>query len=208
PARLPNRLLQPRDDTGPRPVRQGDHEVAAPLRVPDRRRRLPDRPLDALLLADTRLVSRRDRLQRGLRDPAAADGTVGAQPRLALPQAADARREPDQRLRRGQRRERIPAERADRRPEPPRHRAPDAASDPVAALPAARAVEPVAAQARRADRLLSARGARGAFPLGRLGPGRRRARAARPVPAPVLLAARAAAARPRPDPGRGGGLPP
>ena len=51
----------------------------------DRRRRLPDRPLDALLLAHARLVSRRDRLQRGVRDPAAALGAGRPQPRLAVP---------------------------------------------------------------------------------------------------------------------------
>src|SRR4051794_3587513 len=121
--------------------------MAAPLRLPDRRRRLPDQPLDAFLLAEARLVPRWDRLQSGVRDPAVARGAVGPQPGLALPAPADARGEPDQRVRRGQRRERLPAERADGRPEPPGDRAADAALDPDAALPAARAVEPLAGPA-------------------------------------------------------------
>ena len=70
-----------------------------------------------------------------------------------------ARREPDQHLRRGQRLERLPAERADRRPEPPRDRAAAADPDPLADLPAARARPPAADAAGGADRLPAARGA-------------------------------------------------
>ena len=49
------------------------------------------------------------------------------------------RREPDQRLRRDQRRERLPPERDDRRPEPPRDHVDRPAARPDADLPAARA---------------------------------------------------------------------
>ena len=120
PARLPDRLLQPRDRPGARPVRQGPDEVAAALRLPDRRRDLPRAEAARLLLAHARLVPRRDRRQRRLRDPAAARRAGRAQPRLGRAGAAHPRREPDQHLRRRQRLERLPAERAHRRPEPPR----------------------------------------------------------------------------------------
>ena len=67
-----------------------------------------------------------------------------SQPRLRVPEAAHPRGEPDQRLRRGQRLQRLPAERAHRRPEPPRDHAGAAAADPDAALSAARAPPPAA----------------------------------------------------------------
>ena len=81
----------------------------------------------------------------------------GPQPRLVLRQAADARREPDQHLRRGRGIERLPAERAHRRPEPPRDHAARAAARARADLPAARAAPSAAAAARVADRAAAAR---------------------------------------------------
>ena len=54
-----------------------------------------------VLLAHARVVLRGDHVQRGVRDPAARRRAGRPQPRLVLHQAADARREPDQRLRRG-----------------------------------------------------------------------------------------------------------
>src|SRR5204862_6667160 len=131
-----------------------------------------------------------------------------AQPRFALPPAADAGREPDQHLRGGQRHERVPAERADRRSEPPWDHAPHAAADPVADLPAARARSPATALARGVDRVPA--GGRAGDPLAQRGAGsrRRRARPALPVPAPAVLAAGAVAARAGGDPGAVRALPP
>ena len=67
------------------------------------------------------------------------DARRGGEPRRARALADHRRRQPDQRLRRDQRRERLPAERDDGRSESPRDHADRAAAHPDAALPAARA---------------------------------------------------------------------
>ena len=107
----------------------------------------------ALLLADARLVQRRDRRQRRLRRAAAARRAAGRQPRRERALTDHGRREPDQRLRRDQRRECLSPERADGRPEPPRDHVDRPAARPDAALPAARAHPSVAALADADDRL-------------------------------------------------------
>ncbi len=122
-ARLPRRLLQPLGLGRARPVGEGPHQVADPLRLPRVRGRLALAARPALLLAHARLVQRRHRRQRGLRRAAAARRAARRQPRRERALTDHRRREPDQHLRRDQRRERLPAERADRRPEPPRDHA-------------------------------------------------------------------------------------
>ena len=76
-----------------------------------------------LLLAHARLVQRRHRRQRGLRRPAAARRAARRQSRRERHLTDHRRRQPDQHLRRDQQRQRLPAERPDRRPEPPRDHA-------------------------------------------------------------------------------------
>ena len=114
PARLSRRLLQPVGLRRVRAVGEGADEVGDPLRVPCRRRRLAVTPGAGVLLAHARLVQRRDRRQRDLRRAPVARRTAGRQPRRVGPLADHRRRQPDQRLRRDQRRERLPAERDDR----------------------------------------------------------------------------------------------
>ena len=70
------------------------------------------------------------------------DARARRQPRRERPLADHGRRQPDQHLRRDQQRERLSAERPDRRSQPPRDHADRAAARPDAALPAARAGHP------------------------------------------------------------------
>ena len=111
--------------------------------------------------------------------------------------AAHGRRELDQHLRRRRGRERLPAERAHRRPEPPRDHAARPAARPRADLPAARARAPPARAARRrCSRSCSSSSSRrcraAACSASRVGVARARA----PVPAPARVA-RAARCRSR-----------
>ena len=153
PARLPDRLLQPRHARGARAVREGDGQVRRSTSCSSPPGRVPRAPRAAVLLALARLVLRRDGRERGLRRPPAARRARRRQPRPARALAAHRRRELDQHLRRGQRRERLPAERAHRRPEPPRDHADRAAPGPDAGLPAPRARPPAA---RRRSRVVLA----------------------------------------------------
>ena len=150
-----------------------------------------------VLLADARLVLRRDRRQRGLRrrcscSTRARGGNLDATRALA----DHRRREPDQHLRRGQRRERLPPERAHRRPEPPRDHADRPAARPDAALPAARAGAPLArgGSRRRSASCSSSRSAT-LSRSGLLGLGVGALILAVPVPALPALAAAARADR-------------
>ena len=131
---------------------EGDGQVRPPLPLPRRRPGLPRPPQRALLLDDLRRLHGRLRRERRLRDrPARHGGGARDQPR---PVAALAGRcEPDQHLRRDRGRQRLPAERAHRRPEPPRDRARDPAARADAALPPARARSPPEGAARGRTRL-------------------------------------------------------
>ena len=99
-----------------------------------------------------------DGRQRGLRRAAARvrrDGATSTRGALA-----DHRRgQLDQHLRRGRGAERVPAERADRRPEPPRRDADRAAARADAAVPAPRAPPPAARAARDPARVPARHGA-------------------------------------------------
>ena len=127
--RLPRRLLRPLRLRRARAVGEGADEVGDPLRLPRGRRRLA-------------LAARAARTSGGRSAWFSAGIVVNAV--YGVLQLLDARRggnldaigaladhrrrEPDQRLRRDQRRERLPAERADRRSESPRDHADRAAA--------------------------------------------------------------------------------
>ena len=120
-------------------VDEGPDQVADPLPVPRGRGRLAVAARAARTSGGRSAGSRAGIVvQRALRRPPAARRAARRQPRRVDPLADHRRREPDQHLRRDQRRERLPAERADRRPEPPRDHADRPAARPDAALPAAR----------------------------------------------------------------------
>ena len=91
---------------------------------------------ETLLLAGARLVHRRLRGERRLRDPPARLPARGPQPRQPSPQPAHGRRGRHQHLRRDRRPEHLPGQRAHRRPEPPRRDADRAAARVDAPLPA------------------------------------------------------------------------
>ena len=106
----------------------------------------------------------------------------------ALP--ADRRREPDQRLRRDRGRQRLPTERAHRRPEPPRHRARDPVARPAPDLPPARARPPPARAAGADADVPLPDGARDALAQRHARAALRHARPRRALPAPAVLAPR------------------
>ena len=141
------------------------------------------------------VVRGRLRRQRGLRRPAAARGARRPQPRPDRALAAHRRRQLDQHLRRGQRRERLPAERAHGRPEPPRRDARRAAARADARLPAPAARPSAEAAARGAARVPAPRPARDALAQRAARARRRRARPRAAVPALRALAGAALAAR-------------
>ena len=139
-------------------------------------------------------------VQRALRRrPARARRDDGCQPRPVAALAADRRRQLDQRLRRDRGSERLPAERAHRRPEPPRHRAGDPAAPADAALPPPGERPPAAAAARRGAGVPAARRAGDALAQRPARPrrGAPRARAAVPAEAPRGTLPRAARGRGR-----------
>src|SRR5262249_11097555 len=119
PARLSDRLLQPRDDASADAVREGDRQVRPSLRVPRRSDRLPRALERARLLADAGLVLPWRRDECRLRRPPAPRRAGGAQPRRRPGRADHRPLEPDQHLRRRGRLERLPDRRPDARPEPP-----------------------------------------------------------------------------------------
>src|SRR5581483_10803371 len=198
--RVPARLLRPLRLGCARAVGEGVHEVGDPLRVPRGGGRLALAARPRVLLADARLVQRRPGRERRLRRAAAARRAPRRQPGRVDHLAADGRLEPDQHLRRDQRCERLPAERAHGRPEPSRDHADRAAARPDAALPAARARAPAARLADGDDRLPADRRGGDAVAQRRARARGGRARARDPVP-PLSLPARAA----RADRGRAGG---
>ena len=131
-------------------------------------------PRTALLLALARLVLRRDRRQRRLRHAAAARRAARRQPRRVGAVADHRRGEPDQHLRRRERRDDLPPERDDGRPEPSRDHADRPAARPRAALPAPRARPSVAEAPDGGDRLPRDRRARDAVAQRPARPSRRR----------------------------------
>ena len=150
PARLPDRLLQPRDRRRRSPSSaKGMVKFADPLPVPRAGRRLP-----RAALASASTGARSAWFFGGIAVNAVYGVSSCSRRRPATTSTPSCstpltrRREPDQHLRRRQRLERLPAERAHRRPEPPGDRADPPAARPRADLPAARARAPAAAAAR------------------------------------------------------------
>ena len=128
PDRVPGGLLRPVRLRRARPVGEGPDEVGDPFRIPRGCRLLAVEARPGVLLARARVVLRRDRRQRALRRAAAARCTARREPRRLGALAHHRRCKPDQRLRRDQRRKRLPAECDDRRPESPRDHADRAAA--------------------------------------------------------------------------------